>query len=103
MRIGFSIPNGGAIATRRDRRRQVHDTHAGDLRNKYLAAVHVLDRADDKPNSLLQRHPEARHADVGDGHRSRVPLGAKQRNYAASASEHIPVTYTTKSRGPAPL
>ena len=72
--------------------------HAGNLRNKNLAAVHLLQAADHKLHALLQSQPESRHARIGDRDLPAPPLFQKNRNHAAPASHHVAVTRTTEAR-----
>src|SRR5512142_1783415 len=57
----------GDLRLRRDGPGEVNDTHAGDLRDKDFAAVHLFEALDDEAHALLSGQPEAGHAVVGDG------------------------------------
>src|SRR5208282_3722381 len=85
------------LASGRNRFRQVHQPHAGNLRNKNLAAVHLLQAADDKLHALLQRQPESSHSRIGDRDLPAPALIQKNRDDAAVAAHHVPVARTTEA------
>src|SRR5713101_1707003 len=54
------------LASESDGLRQVHQPHAGNLRNKNLAAMHLLEATDHKLHAPLQRQPESSHSRICD-------------------------------------
>src|SRR6185369_872928 len=85
-------------ALRRDRVRQVNESHAGELRDKNLAAAHDAERANDERDGLVQSDPEARHARICDWQDAGSALVEKQRDDAAAAAEHIAVAHDAVMR-----
>src|SRR5580658_1727650 len=78
--------------------RQIQQPHAGDLGDKNLAAVHLLQAADHKLYPLLQRQPESRHARIGDRDLPAPPLFEKYRDHAPPAADDVPVARTAEAR-----
>src|SRR5262252_1741344 len=83
-------------AARGDRFCQVGETHAWNLRNKDLSAVHLLQAMDDKLHALLERQPEAGHARIGYSNAAATALLQENGDYAASATHNVPIARATE-------
>src|SRR5216684_6139181 len=77
---------------------QVQQSHAGNLGNKNLAAVHLLHAADHKLHALFQRQPESSHSRIGDRDLPAPALFEKNRDHAAPAAHYVTVTRTAEAR-----
>src|SRR5262245_2798487 len=60
--------------------------------------MHLLDAIHHKSNPLLKSQPESRHASVCDSNLASLGLLPKNRNHAAAACQHVPVTRATEPR-----
>src|ERR1035441_508768 len=96
----FSRPNPDRLdfTSRRNRLREIHEPHAGNLRNKNFSAVHLLNAAHHKPHALLQRQPEAGHPRIGQCNAPAKFLFLKNRNHTPPAPDHISVARATEPR-----
>src|SRR5208337_5670037 len=77
---------------------QVQEAHAGNLGNKDLAAVHLIEAADHEVYALLQCQPKSGHTRVGDGDFAAAALLEKNGDHAAAAAHDVPVTRATEAR-----
>src|ERR1700731_2202444 len=84
-------------ASRRNRRGQIDQPHAGDLRDEYFAAMHLLDGANHETNSMLESQPETGHARIGDGNAATLALLLKHRDHAAPATDNVSVASATEA------
>src|SRR5947207_15907528 len=86
-------PNADVIdfTFRRTRSRHNDQSHARDLSNKNLTAVHAFQAMNDEFHALLQCDPKSRHTRVGDGNPSTLTLLLEHRDHAAPAAHHVSV------------
>ncbi len=91
-------PDGLHLASGGDGLREVQQPHAGDLGNKNLAAVHLLQAADHELHALLERQPESGHASIGNRDLPAPALFQKNRDHASPAAHHVPIARTTEAR-----
>src|SRR5208282_5028407 len=77
---------------------QVQQSHAGNLGDKNLAAVHLFQAADHKLHALFQRQPESSHARIGNRDLPASPLLQKHRNHAAAAAYDVPIARAAEAR-----
>src|SRR6185437_2557064 len=66
--------------------------------DKNFAAVHLLDTADDKPDSLIQRDPKPRHSRIGYRYPSSDSLLHENWYYASAAADNVSVARATEPR-----
>src|SRR5580700_11372226 len=76
--------------------REVHEPHAGNFRNKNLAAVHLLQASDHKFHTLLEGQPESGHSRIGDRNLPAPTLFEENRDHAAVAADNVSVTRATE-------
>src|SRR3981081_1321541 len=85
------------VTTGSDRLGHFHQPHAGNLGNKNLTPMHLLDTANHKPDALLERDPEAGHAEVSDRNLAALALLLEYRNDAATAAQNVSIARATES------
>ena len=85
------------VTSRSNRLGHFEQAHAGNLGNKNFSSVHVLDAIDHKPDTVIEREPEARHPRIGDGNSPALALFEKYGNYAAPAANYIAVAGATEA------
>src|SRR5437762_954089 len=92
-------PNADVIdfTFRRNRSRHIDQSHARDLRNKNLTAVHAFQAMNDEFHALLEGEPKSRHTRISNGNPSTLALFLKYRDHAAPAAHHVSVAGATET------
>src|SRR5271168_2264303 len=85
------------LTTGRDGFSQVDHSHARNLGDKDLAAMHLLQAPNDELHAAIERNPETSHARIGDRNSAAPPLLEKHWDDASPAAHYVAVTGTGKS------
>src|SRR5262249_31116603 len=75
----------------RNRRGELDDPHARNLRDEDLAADHLLCARDHELDGLREGDEEPRHPEIGDRQRAGLPLLQEQRDHAAATADDVAV------------
>src|SRR5688572_12507323 len=86
------------VALRSNHARKVDELHAGNLRNKNLAATHLPETLKNELHAAVERDPEARHSRIRDWQLSSFCPLLKQRYDTAPASHHVSIAHHAETR-----